>query len=366
VTEAYWEKFKQEDGSYIFPPGIYFGIPEEVYHADKSLGSSRIKALAVDPYEAQFDHLYGEDKDTDALIFGSALHARMLEGRQAFEARFCHEFDSDSLKDCYKTADDIKKRLESHGVAKLSGRTKPELTKLLLDLEPDAKIYDVEKAKWDKANEGKTALKPKRWAQVETAARWVQRDPLLAAVMTDGTFSHGAPEVSIFYEDRGVRLKCRFDRLLRHAIVDLKSFAAVFGGKIDGYDGTALKTIFRMSYDLQAADYLRGWQFARDKLFPKGLVFGEPPYDTFLDECFDRVEPSWIWILVKSKGAPQALVIDWRAKMAKASAAEEVERAIDTYVHLRDLYGEENEWPPQRPAMTVEDQDLPPWAGRRS
>lgn len=351
------------DGVCHFEPGIYLDLPDDQYHSDSSFGSTSIKAMAVDIFEFQFDRLYGEDKDTDALIFGSALHARMLEGRDAFQNRFCTDFDKAKYPKALVTADDLKKWLDSYGQKGLSGKNKSELAKAILDIDPSVEILDVLKAKHDKQHEGKQALKPKRWAQVEVAARWVQRDPLLSAVMEDGTFIAGAPEVSVFYVDRGVRLKARFDRLLRHAIVDVKSFAPRAPGPIDGPNGSALKAINNMRYDIQAADYLRAWKFAKE-LYAQGLVFGNEPYEGFLDECFARDEPKWIWIMVKSTGAPQPLVIDWVAKFAKARAAEQVEDAIDTYIRLRDEYGDDQEWPPMRPAMTADDADLPSYFGR--
>lgn len=344
----------------IHAPGIYFGLSEEPYHGDKALGSSSIKAISVDPFEYQFDHLYGEDKDTDAMIFGSALHARMLEGQESMEAKFCMGFDKSTVEGALDTVADLKKWLDQYGQTSLSGKKKEDLIVLVRQLDPHQKIVDVIKAEWEAKNAGKTPLTPKRWAQIEVASRWVQRDPLLSAVMENGTFIQGAPEVSIFYEDRGVRLKARFDRLLRHAIVDLKSFAPMFAGSIEN---TALKTIDRMRYDIQAADYLRAWRAAKD-LYLQGLVFGDEPHDGFLAECFDRDEPAWIWIMVKSKGAPQPLVIDWQATFAKRAAADRVEMAIDDYIRLRDEHGAENEWPPMRPAMTITDTDLPSFFGR--
>lgn len=343
----------------IHTPGIYFNLGEAPYHADKALGSSRIKALAVDPYEAQFDHLYGEDKDTDAMIFGSALHKRILEGRASLEANFCMEFDKSTVAGALDTTDDLKEWLDSYGQTGISGKKKPDLIEMVRRIDPEQPIVDVIKAQWESRNGDKTALKPKRWAQIETAAKWVQRDPLLSAVMTDGTFNSGAPEVSIFYEDRGVRLKARFDRLLRHAIVDLKSFAPWFGGRIEN---AAVKVIDRMRYDIQAADYLRAWSRAKD-LYAAGLVFGDEPYDGFLAECFDREAPAWVWIMVKSKGAPQPLVVDWQAKFARARAAEIVEETIDRYLVLCAEFGAENDWPPMRPALTLTDADLPSYFG---
>ncbi len=355
-----YERFKQDDGSYRFPPGIFFGVPENYYHADSSLGSSRIKAIAVDPIEAQFDHLYGEDKDTDALVFGSAVHARVLEGRQAFLDRFTKAFDKSEHKDALATVEQIKEWLTARDQGGLSKLKKDDLIKLALEIDPDVRIFDVEKAKWEKQNEGKQVLSVKRWAQVELASQWVQRDPLLSAVMKDGTFIEGAPEVSIFYEDRGVRLKNRYDRLLRHAIVDVKTFAGMYGGAVTTL---AIKAINRMRYDLQSAAYLRGWQKAK-QLFLDGLVFGDPPYPEFLEDCFDREEPSWIWIMVKSTGAPQPLVVDWKAKFAMQAAAESVERAIASYIDLSEKFGPAEDWVPMHPPVTLTDDMLPAYFGR--
>jgi hypothetical protein len=343
-------------------PGIYFQMPDEVYHSDPALGSTRLKAIAVDPYEAQFDHLYGEDKDTDALIFGSALHKRMLEGREAFLAGYCSAFDPSTCAGALRTVSDLTTWLAQHGQdSGLSKLKKDGLIKLALDIDPDVQIEDVIRQRWEEQNAGKIALPAKRWAQIEVASRWVQRDPLLSAVMEDGTFKDGAPEVSVFYEDRGVRLKCRFDRLLRHAIVDLKTFAPFF--LTGALESAVVKVLERMRYDLQAAAYLRGWQRARD-LFAAGKVFGEEPFPGFLEQCFDRPEPAWIWIMVKTKGAPQPLVVDWKAKSARAAAADMVEHAIDRFIELRDRHGERAEWPPERQAFTITDADLPAWWGR--
>lgn len=344
----------------VHEPGIYFGLSDTDYHADQALGSSWMKAYAVDPFEAQFDRIYGEDVDTEAMTFGSAVHKRMLEGRAAFEACYCRAFDPGALDGALDTVQQIKDFLDQHGQTGLSKFKKDELIKLALDIDPTVKIVEVIRRKWEAEHAGLKPLSLKRWAQIETACRWVQRDPLLSAVMEDGAFIHGAPEVSIFYEDRGVRLKARLDRLLRHAIIDLKTYAPMFNTSLES---AAIKTIERMRYDLQSADYIRAWKQAK-ALFGEGRVFGEEPFPGFLAECFDREEPAWIWIMIKSKGAPQPLVIDWQAKSAKAAATAAVETAIDRYIELRDQHGEHVEWPPMRPALTLRDTDLPSWFGR--
>lgn len=336
-------------------PGIYFGMPDDEYHADPALGSTSIKAIAVDPIEWQFDRLNGEDRDTDAMIFGRAIHARMLEGIEAMTAKFCLGFDKTSCEGALDTMADLKAFLSEHGQSGFTSRKKEDLIKLVLEIDPDVKIAQVLESEWRTANEGKVELKPKRWKQVEAAARWVQRDPLLSAVMKDGTFVEGAPEVSIFYEDRGVRLKARIDRLMRHAKVDIKTFAPMFDGEIHE---TSLKTIQRMRYHWQAADYERAWEFAKP-LHQAGNVFGTEPLPGFLDECFSCESPLWIWIMVKSKGAPQPLVIEWDAIFAKRSARDRVDSAINRYIELRDKFGDDQEWVPMHPAWKITDTDLP-------
>jgi hypothetical protein len=341
-------------------PGIYFDLPEDEYHGDDALGSTSIKAAAVDIYEFQFDRLYGEDKDTDALHHGRAVHLRMLDGIKALRDNYCGPAPADLIPEgALDTISDLKAWLSSQGQRGLSGKTKPELIKAVLEIEPKTPIVQVFKEQWAKDNIGKIVLPEKRWVQIETAAQWAQRDPLLSAVMRNGTFVEGAPEVSVFYEDRGLRLKARFDRLLRHAIIDIKTFAPWFDGEIER---ASIKVIDRMHYDIQAACYLRAWERARE-LFAAGLVFGQEPFPGFLKECFSQHEPKWIWVMIKSKGAPQPLVVDWCATFARRRAFEKVEETLEKYIQLRDEFGEDKEWVPMRPAVILQDHDLPQYFG---
>ncbi len=343
------------------PPGIYFGMSAEQYHADPALGSTSLKQIVLDPYDWQFDRLHGEEKEpTDALIFGSAWHARVLEGIPALEAKFCIEFDEAQYPKALRTVDDLKKWLERYGQRGLSAMTKPKLIAEVLQIDPDAEIMDVLKEEYRAANANKQALPPKRWVQIEAAAQWAQRHPMLSAVMENGTFSQGAPEVSIFHVDRGVRLKCRFDRLLSHAIIDMKSFAPMFNGRMRKQVITAIS---RNRYDLQAADYMNGWQAGKE-LHARGLVYGDEPFKGFLDECFNREAPKWIWIFTKTKSAPQSAVVPWMAKNAMGAAEAEISAAIDRVVELRQRYGDDADWIPTEGGFEIEDTDLPAHFGR--
>lgn len=63
-------------------PGIYAGIPNSDYHADQnSLSSSGAKTLAKPGGAARFHYEQTHPKvDTEALLFGTAAHAFILEG----------------------------------------------------------------------------------------------------------------------------------------------------------------------------------------------------------------------------------------------------------------------------------------------
>ncbi len=345
------------------PVGIYFDLPEDTYHADDGLGSTALKRIVVDPYDWQFDRLHEDEPDTEALQFGQALHARMLVGRSELEANFAPTFDKKPFSGALDTVSDMKEWLTLKGQRNLSSRKKDDLIRRVLEIDPHQPIIDVLKRNWDERHAGKTFLKPKRWAQIEVAARFVQSDPLLSAVMQDGTFIDGAPEVSVIFETNGVRRKARFDRLLRHAIVDLKSFTPMFFARLEW---NALSVIDRMRYDIQAAAYRLAWKWAKEQYLDGTLqIYGAQPFDGFLSETFDRDYPDWIWIFVKTKSAPQPLVVAWDAEIANATAEMLVEDAVNTYRTLSEKFGTHVEWMPERAALRLTDADLPTHFGNK-
>src|SRR3954470_13085174 len=98
-------------------PGIYFGMPDDVYFGDDSLGSTLLKNLALDPIEFQYERLHGGDKpETMALKWGSAIHCRALEGRASLNARFPVLPEISDYPGVLDTADDLKKHCASIGV----------------------------------------------------------------------------------------------------------------------------------------------------------------------------------------------------------------------------------------------------------
>ncbi|NEV75524.1 hypothetical protein DYI24_00310 [Rhodopseudomonas sp. BR0C11] len=354
----------------LFEPGIYFGLPEKDYHADSSLGSHDLKDIVLDPVEFQHARLHGsEPKETMALKWGSAIHCRALEGRASFEERFpIAPVMADYGDDLLVTMDQLRAYANLIGVK--AGKTKDLTIKAIRDFDTDVPIWDEIIAKFEADNIGKTIIPREALRQIEQACAWMQRDRLLAPVMEDGTITAGASEVSIFYEDNGVRLKARIDHLLSHAVIDLKSFRPIMAER---KNGAAKRAISRMRYDLQAAAYLRALRAAAD-LFSSGRVFNNPYDSSFLEAVFRALDVAktspesedalkWVWVMIKAAGAPQPVVAEFDlCSNIFRHAGAEIEDAVNIYRANVETFGLDQDWAPASVVQRWGDGDFNPWS----
>ena len=338
--------------------GIYFNLPAAEYHADKALGSTSIKAIALDPVDWQYDRRHPVERESLPLIWGSGLHARALEGAEAFKRQFCVAPDEKDYPRALKTMDDMRTHARAIGVK--GGRTKAEVAALIRQHDPDAVIWDDIIDEFNRLHAGQTIISPKVCAEIEQAAQWMQADQMLSHIMEDGTMTAGCSEVSIFITIDGVRLKCRLDHLLPHAIIDLKSFRVQ---RMDRLERAALRALARERYDLQAADYFNLFHSSKP-LFESGKVFGaDDKAMEILKRAYAQKDLKWIWVLVKNSGAPQPLVRELETKsFLFGTAREEVNRAIDSYRKMRDKFGEDRDWVPEHPCEILDDTSFPGWA----
>src|SRR5688500_14702575 len=89
-------------------------MPESEYHADPSLGSSSLKRLLISPLEywtySPWNPRRPEPKATMSQEVGTAMHTRMLLGREACYARYASTLDRDMYPNHLKTGDELKAR----------------------------------------------------------------------------------------------------------------------------------------------------------------------------------------------------------------------------------------------------------------
>ena len=334
--------------------GIYFGLDESAYHADPALGSSDLKQIYLDPIDWQYDRLHGTREETDAMLFGSALHCRVLEGKAVFDAKFCGvPVKPDG---CLITNDDLGAWLKSYGLSD-KGKKAELIERIQSSGVAQPAIWEVLREEFEALNAGKSELTEQQFERVETAARWMQADATLQVMMKDGAFQFGAPEVSFFYTVEGVRLKARFDYLVGHAILDLKSFAPMYK-EVPAYSIT--RAIMRQRYDLQCAAYVRAWHQGR-KLYESGAVFGSQP-DGLLKSVYSRAHPLWVWVFLKTVAAPQPFVRSLsNEEMVFGIADRCITTAIEKYQAKVAEFGTEKIWPPNNPPEAMATDDFPQW-----
>lgn len=88
----------RHEGQPEFPaPGIYFGMPEEVYHSIPAASNSHLKRLSVSSMDAWADSWMNLDReepeDKPHFNFGKAIHAFVLEGEAVYVDRYAVDLE---------------------------------------------------------------------------------------------------------------------------------------------------------------------------------------------------------------------------------------------------------------------------------
>lgn len=210
----------------VHAEGVFFGLPEEEYHAALALSASGVKQLRVSPLAWWMGSPLNPNRDetdteTEAKKIGKAYHSRIVEGAEVFRARYAPELDPADFPDALRTIADLTEALQRFDVKVKSGTRKPEMIKWLLACDPTAQIWDLIERSHAEANLGKVMLNAPLIDRIESAAAMIECHPQLHKAFQDGM-----PEVSIFWRDgaSGVPCKARLDYLKPRAIIDLKTF----------------------------------------------------------------------------------------------------------------------------------------------
>lgn len=329
-------------------PGIYFGLPEELYHSLPWCGSGDMKELAFIPEDfwagSPMNDLADEESpDTSAKLFGRAIHTAILYGDDAYKRRFGYvEGDSGKLD---VSAEGLKTWIRAQKGAE-PRKLKEDNIRMIFD-------------EW-----GVTLLPERQNERIMKAAATMRANPHLVQA-----FSGGFPEVSIFWVQEGVPCKCRIDYLKITASVDLKSFRSK--DRLMELNRMILADIFKYRYDAQMAHYTDG-RLAAKELFEQGKVFvgdydpNDPvpmarPSDEWLAKCLGNKEPGWVWVFYKADGAPIAKSYQARFNSASMASGRVVtRRALTNYQAMMERFGT-GPWVNTDPPYEVDEEDLPKW-----
>lgn len=304
-------------------PGIYFGLAEEEYHRDPSLGSSSLKQLFHSPpsywYGSQWNPRRKVKADTRGQVRGSAMHKLLYESVAAF----------DRIYVCGPRPDDS-----------MSAAEKGALTKA---------------ANASAAKAGKTLLPADDFDQIVMAHAMITKNPRLADV-----FKGGAGEVSVFWRAGYVPLKARLDYLKPRGIGDGKGVANQYE---KNFPEACRDAIARYRYDMQAAHYLDGRAMI-PRLVADGCVHGD--HDA---ELLKRIAASekwaWQWVFYQTEGAP----ITWSKILSPQNPMVEFARghvraAIENYSANLKQFGTDM-WLLIEEPTELYLEEMPGWYGRR-
>lgn len=186
------------------------------------------------------DWRYGEKKETDALIQGTAGHTALLEPER-FDSEYVrlpsvedYPKDKDGNKTVLVTASDMNSWAKERGIKGLSGKPKDEIIKIIQGTGEKVSIYDADLQSVIDSSVGKSTLKAEDYDNIQQMRAVIHANSYYSSLLA-GAYS----EVSIlgelfprYYGDEGkkekgiagIKSKVRFDILTKGAdIIDYKT-----------------------------------------------------------------------------------------------------------------------------------------------
>ena len=265
-------------------------------------------------FESPFNPLWQPSDTTPAKILGTARHKLVLEGPEAFKARYAPRFHNGSTKEG---------KAENAAIAEA----------------------------------GKIGLPFEGYSAIMQSAAMIRSNPSIKDAFTGGCGS----EVSIFWTGPdGFRRKARIDYWKMNASVDLKNVANQYSREFPTACRAAIATY---RYDIQAAHYATARAQAA-RLWESGLVFGD--YDRkAVEPCIHERPVAWVWIFYQSNGAPLTwgTVISPENPILQAARAD-IEIAEQNLRTFMDKFGPDTPWIVDEPLRELDINELPAYFGR--
>lgn len=344
----------------ILAPGIYFDLDEEVYHAAFALSSTGIKDLRVDPFlwwsksplNPRQASVLADAKESMAKALGKAFDARIICGKEYFEANYAVELTHADHPDSLRTADDLRGWLEARELKK-SG-SKSALIERAIAHDPTVQIWEAIEEAYRHKHAGKTFIEFDWVEKIEVAAKLIEAHPELSKALKGGS-----PQVSVVWtcEKTGIPLKARFDYLKQKMIVDLKTFEPRGDMPIDMAIG---KEIGFRKYHIQSSLYVEA-AAQIPRFIKQGRVFGTPP-SGFLDALTRHPDKRWAWIFQIKGIAPQAFgYMLPESSLLWSIGNIDVDNAKHSFRHHLDVYGADP-WLNPVGFKNLDDANIPAWS----
>lgn len=361
MTSARKEKPAQQPLPLTIAEGVHLRLPERIYFDAPALGSSDLSVLAQDPASWWYGSSFNPDRRarrgrSTYLNFGSALHALVLEGEDAYRARCTLEPDSQDMT-LARTPSEIRTLLERHGINAAGKFAMEDLTPLVRKHGLGHLVWSTAYASYESAKRsGKLHVTADEDRRLRHMAELVQAHPDLGPGLRIGL-----SEVSVFYrrpEDPDTLRRARFDKLQPEAILDLKSMSNPRGMAPE--DAT-FESITNEDYDLQAEDYrearTQAVRFIREgRIYAWDEAGGQAGVLKSERAVLDQVAAAerwrWVWLFYQVRndaaGSERAPVIvpwwTWPEGPMFDDARVVIDRALTNFKDWRDRYGLTQPW----------------------
>lgn len=301
--------------------GVYVALEPDRYFAADRLGSTDLSVLHKAPADWWYRSRHNPDherKPSEEMQFGSALHALVLEGEEAYaKAAVIPPYDNFRTKEAQAWRDEM-------------------LAQGLLIVSPDMD------------------------RRIRHMAALILNHPELG-----GPMQAGMSEVSILWthETTGARLRARFDKLLPRFTLDLKSF----GGNARGIDMTqqCLWLVKDRHMDLQRFMYFLARQ-AMAGLIAEGKLFGASDGQAdWLRKVAAIEDWRWGWIFYRrrddEKGHAPIVKPIYRSHFDATfdSGRQKFEVALANYRAFSDRFGFRVPWAVVEPGEEPADHAMP-------
>lgn len=347
-----------------FPePGIYFGMPDDVYHAIHACSASGLKNLSVTSMDYWALSVLNQEREeissgnSGALTgkqLGQAYHSFIVEGVLAFNERFAVALDKDVARTnavgkgqpfCVTVAD-IRVAIDAAG-AKPKGTSKDALADQLLDLVPDAVIWDREVAAHEAANAGKTMISSKLFRRIAIADAMIKNDPQLK-----DAFTGGHAEVSIFWycPMTGAPMKARLDYIKLSYLIDLKSFSNMQNKPIQRAIDMAISN---NKYFIPVVVYSEAIEMAKQMI--RNSNGGHVYQYNAPDGCVDPKLVDWCWKWAHQP-EPEVIFIFQQTGIAPVTRGRKMERGTTYMVTKSAVEFLKKKW-----VRCAEAYDVDPW-----
>lgn len=323
--------------------GVYFGLPDTVYHAVPRLSASGLQRLCVSP--ATFwrgswldpDRPELDEEETKAQQLGKAYHVARLEPER-FHATYVRELDKADFpaKGFLSSDEKVKQELKARGLQQtVSGESMADRAERLLDDGFEGTCFTLEKARWEASVNGRVPIPAKYFDQIATDMERLRASDDIADLL-----SGGEAEVSIFWTDRyGLKMKARVDYLTPGWWDDFKTFDNSRGKELE----QALADAVRYNrYHVQAVTY----RDAVEAIRLGGLqIKGEAtePQRSLVAGIQIRPDELACWYIFQEKGGvPNLLAMDFpfytvplNTKLGHAGASEEAIARVEAGARVK-------------------------------